>query len=736
MGKPARIVLGDRSSKVTRSVASPRRRKAVRFLALAAASLGALVVGPSSGVGATPDTPFDTFRLGSPSSEAHATWGYRAAAARDLTGDGVNDFFVAAPTENIEGAREGGRVYLMSGADRSVARVFDPPPADRVDDLVFGFFISVPGDLDGDGKDDLAVGSDPVDPRVPQRVWIYNGATGALIDKIDNPATQANTRFGTRVGRAGDVSKPGADAAPVSGQDGKPDLIVGDSSYDDGAVRNQGRAYIFDGATRKLFRTLDLPAADRPCEACSFGGAVQGPGDVDKDGFEDQLVDAYGQEQSKGRMYVFSGATGGLIRAIDAPQRKVGGNFGFQDAAPLSPGDLNGDGHDDVYGNGFDHDGPAGPSQGRAWVFSGAEIAKGGGVLNTPLRTLDDPTPSQGGQFGWSMAKTDYNHDGTPDLYVGQAPHHGGGDQNGGTYVLDGKTGSPLKALEMPACDKQDGGAPFGPNLGWGLAAPGDLNGDGEDDYVAGAPYYDVGASQNQGRAYVFQSSDTGANPSPGPPGSSAGVTCTELRDGRRYIKGTPGNDTIVGTDEDDVIDAGDGDDVIVAKGGNDVVFAGGGNDAVNAGAGNDYVSGGEGNDRIAGSTGNDYLVGAGGDDLITGNEGGDRIIGDEGNDVLVGEDGDDVITGEAGNDYISGGTGDDRLSGGTGADRIRGDSGNDVIGGQEGDDRLYGGPDDDRLFGGPDDDRLYGEAGDDYLYGGPGRDRLDGGTGRNVLRQ
>jgi hypothetical protein len=44
------------------------------------------------------------------------------------------------------------------------------------------------------------------------------------------------------------------------------------------------------------------------------------------------------------------------------------------------------------------------------------------GKTGEPLYALNDATPEFGGQFGWSMDKTDYNGDGTPDLYIGQAP--------------------------------------------------------------------------------------------------------------------------------------------------------------------------------------------------------------------------------------------------------------------------------------------------------------------------
>lgn len=53
-----------------------------------------------------------------------------------------------------------------------------------------------------------------------------------------------------------------------------------------------------------------------------------------------------------------------------------------------------------------------------------------------------------GGTFGFSMSRTDYNKDATPDLYIGQAPH-GGGDENGGTYVF-GRDGSVTVQVAAP----------------------------------------------------------------------------------------------------------------------------------------------------------------------------------------------------------------------------------------------------------------------------------------------
>jgi hypothetical protein len=333
------------------------------------------------------------------------------------------------------------------------------------------------GDVDGDGVSDLVAGTG----QGGKNAYVFSGKDGKLLHALVSPSPQGlldgqdNDRFGDRVGTAGDVTG-----------DGRPDILVGapgtnaptgctDLAADlaPNCHRGQGRAYIFDGSTGSLLRTLDLPSDDAKTEA-AFGNSVQGPGDVDGDGVPDQLVGASGGD---GALYLFSGKDGSLLRKITSPAPQDGALFGFQDTAPNSPGDVNGDGTPDIYAGAFDAGGERTFGVGRAWVFDGKSCASPGGDCKV-LYELKDPTPRVGGEFGWSMAKTDYDGDGTPDLYVGQAPHHLGADP-GGTYVFSGKDGSLLRKLEVDAAEAA---------LGWFVAAPGDLNGDGKPDFAAGAP--------------------------------------------------------------------------------------------------------------------------------------------------------------------------------------------------------------------------------------------------------
>jgi len=97
-------------------------------------------------------------------------------------------------------------------------------------------------------------------------------------------------------------------------------------------------------------------------------------------------------------------------------------------------------------------------------------------------------------------------------------------------------------------------------------------------------------------------------------------------------------------------------------------------------------------------------------------------------------------IQGTAGADSLTGTEGDDLISGLAGNDRLQGLGGKDVLQGGNGNDNLSGGAGNDNLTGGAGDDVLIGGLDDDLLVGGAGSDRFtyqalsDRGTGAEVI--
>lgn len=657
-----------------------------KLLVFAAIASGALILGVTGSFGATPSTPYRTVATDSPApvdTTQNATqcdpngyypfcvasnFGERISAAGDVTGDGIADVFTSSYSQDLPASQLGGVVdnnagmlTLISGATQRVVWNITPEPqADA--SFGFGFYVSVTGDVTGDGREDVAVGSvnRDVGGNVNQgRAYQINGRTGAVIRTIENPFPQANGGFGARIGTAGDVTG-----------DRVPDVLIGANSNDlpagcgevapvpAGCRKNQGQAFIFNGATGAKVRDLNLPSEDQggcsPTGSCSFGGTVQSPGDVNKDGVADQTVAAYAYRNFIGRVYLFSGGgptAGQVLAKIDPPGAPEEGFSGLEDPDRYAPGDLNADGTNDLYVGAFNATAPGGQGgAGRAWTFNGAAtVAAGTGVV---LYELIDPLLGENRAFGWANSKTDYNKDGRPDLFISNLA-----ERNTSVYVFDGRNGSELKRFNTPAADVA--ADPLGA-IGWSSRAPGDLNRDCEPDYVAGAPYQDVGNQTDQGRVYFFLSNGPSACPTVRPPidypppprpGVAAFAGCPAST--ANVLRGSAASNRITGTPRGDRI------------------FAGAGNDVVDSLAGNDCVDLGAGADRGQGGPGRDRMRGAAGRDRISGSSGNDNLNGQSGNDNLNGGSGNDSISGSSGSDRINGGSGTDRISAGSGGDRI-----------------------------------------------------------------
>lgn len=346
----------------------------------------------------------DVIEIDSSNPVESGHFGGSCSGIPDLDGDAVGDFIVGGWLETVGSTPFAGRVYVYSGKDWSLIHTHISPHVEFQGG--YGQSVVGIGDINGDGRGDYIVGSENEDVGGfinSGRVYVYSGASGTLIRTHAMPGIMSFARFGHDV-----------DAVPDLTNDGRPDYIVGAEGV---STSSNGQAFLFDGATGLLVRTIDPPdSAD-----ASFGMSVAGIPDINGDGRGDYAVGAPyadpGQAPAdSGRVFVFSGVDGALAHTFAPPAPTLSGRFGW---ALAGIHDAGGDGLGDLLiGVPFDSVGPV-ASAGRAYIYSCAS------ALLT--QTFLSPTLESNGQFGRSIVGVgDRNGDGLEDVLIG-APGVGGG---------------------------------------------------------------------------------------------------------------------------------------------------------------------------------------------------------------------------------------------------------------------------------------------------------------------
>ncbi len=198
--------------------------------------------------------------------------GQRAADAYGSTvagySDGTHRFLVVgAPGA---GAHKRGRVFVYKDLSAHPAFVMDADPTG----VALGYmFVSVLGDVDGDGVPDIFASdwSDASRGASTGKTYVYSGRTGKRLYMFRGDT--AGEGFGTTHSVAGDVNG-----------DGRADIIVGSWQYGV-AAPGGGRAYLFDGRTGQRLRTYTCKIVGD-----TFGFDAVGMGTLDDKGQTELLI--------------------------------------------------------------------------------------------------------------------------------------------------------------------------------------------------------------------------------------------------------------------------------------------------------------------------------------------------------------------------------------------------------------------------------------------------------------
>ncbi len=263
--------------------------------------------------------------------------------------------------------------------------------------------------------------------------------------------------------------------------DGFADVVVGAGGDDGTPGTNSGKVYVFSGATGGIVTTWNGEAAHD-----IFGFCVSGAGDVNGDQVPDVIVGAPGPSYSPsgtaGKAYVYSGATGELIWSWEGEGEDDRFGHSLADA-----GDVNGDGFADLIVGAPGFNAPHNGTPGKSYVYSGAD----GQLLWSWEGEAD------GDRFGRSVSGAgDFDADGFADLIVGALAADGPtGTGSGKAYVFSGATGGVLWVGNGEA--RMD-------LFGCSVSGVGDINADGFDDVVVGAYEHDGPWGPLAGKVYAF----------------------------------------------------------------------------------------------------------------------------------------------------------------------------------------------------------------------------------------
>ena len=388
------------------------------------------------------------------------------------------------------------------------------------------------GDFNGDGVADQAIGVPLEDVGATSDAGAVNvvyGSAGGLTQGGNQLFTQTDLGGG-QAAESGDRFGAALASADFD-QDGFADLAVGAPREDIGATVDTGTVNVLYGSASGLTATGSQAFSQGnggiadSAEAGDQLGASLAAGDLDGDGDGDLAVGApsesVGSIAGAGAVNVIYGSGGGLAATGNqlfhqdsagiVEVAESGDSFG----TALASGDLNGDSRDDLA--------VGAPSEAVATVAGAGSVnvihgsasgltSSGNQIWSQNSAGIADAAES-GDRMGAALASGNLNGDARDDLAIGVSSESIGSTSGAGAVhaiygAAAGLASAGSQFWSQNSTDIKDA-AEANDRLGSALAA-GDLDGDLDDDLLAGAPGESIGTAAAAGGVNMLLGSGSG----------------------------------------------------------------------------------------------------------------------------------------------------------------------------------------------------------------------------------